>query len=415
MGPATDAAQGERAVRWPFIACYAFALLGAWMAIMTPATVTLALRVAQIDPLGKERNYSLVAGVGALFALCANPLFGALSDRTTSRFGMRRPWILLGASGGCVGAAMIAFATNVGMIVAGWAVMQTFCNASLAALLVVISDRVPLSQRGMVSGVAGATPTAGILAGSFLAAVFSAHDPVLLLLVPALAGLVSALLFSGFFADRVLHKPVTPLRLGRGVPTLGFGTPKGRRFLQCLLALLLASSCIAVFQTYVVFFLTDYMGIAADDTTRVAFYVLAASNVAAAIVSPFAGTLSDRLKSRNTVFASGVVAMAVGLGVMLVGRTIAGICFGSTILGIGYGVFSGLYTALVLDSVPNEASAARDLGFGNIALTLPYFMIPAVAPLLLDLGSGKNYTALFLAGIGLTLLAIPMMNKVTSH
>ena len=80
MGSATDAAQGELPVRWPFIACYAFALLGAWMAIMTPATVTLALRVAQIDPLGKERNYSLVAGVGALFALCANPLFGALSD-----------------------------------------------------------------------------------------------------------------------------------------------------------------------------------------------------------------------------------------------------------------------------------------------------------------------------------------------
>jgi len=100
---------------------------------------------------------------------------------------------------------------------------------------------------------------------------------------------------------------------------------------------------------------------------------------------------------------------------MLVGRTIAGVCFGSTILGIGYGIFSGLYTALVLDAVPSEASAARDLGLGNVALTLPYFMIPAVAPLLLDLGSGKNYTALFLAGIGLTLLAIPMMNKVTSH
>ncbi len=415
MGSATDAAQAVRPVGWPFITCYAFALLGAWMAIMTPATVTLALRVAQIDPLRKEYNYSLIAGVGALFALCANPLFGALSDRTTSRFGMRRPWILLGASGGCIGAAMIAFATGVGMIVAGWAVMQTFCNASLAALLVVISDRVPLSQRGMVSGVAGTAPTAGILAGSYLAAVLPGHNPVLLFLVPALAGLLSAVVFSGLFADRVLRKATISQKLWLGVPTLGFGTPKGRRFLLCLLALLLASSCIAVFQTYVVFFLTDYVGIAADDTTRMAFYVLAASNLAAAIVSPFAGTLSDRLKSRNTVFASGVVAMAVGLGVMLVGRTITGICVGSTILGIGYGIFSGLYTALVLDVVPSKASAARDLGLGNIALTLPYFMIPAAAPLLLDLGRGKNYTALFLAGIGLTLLAIPMMNKVTSH
>ena len=415
MDSAAAAEQTVPPVGWPFIAAYGFALLGAWMAIMTPATVTLALRVAQIDPLGKERSYSLVAGVGALFALCANPLFGALSDRTTSRFGMRRPWILLGAAGGCIGAVMIAFAGSVGMIVAGWAVMQTFCNASLAALLVVISDRVPRRQRGMVSGVAGTAPTAGILVGAYLAAVLPEQDPVLLLLVPALAGLISALVFSGLFADRVLRSPSVAQKTRLGVPAPGLASAKGRRFLLCLLALLLASSCIAVFQTYVVFFLIDYVGITADDTTRAAFYVLAASNVAAAIVSPFAGTLSDRLKSRNTVFAVGVLTMAAGLGVMLMGRTSAGICAGSTLLGIGYGMFCGLYTALVLDVVPSETSAARDLGLGNVALTLPYFIVPAVAPLLLDLGTGKNYSALFLAGITLSLLAIPLMNKVTSH
>ena len=86
-----------------------------------------------------------------------------------------------------------------------------------------------------------------------------------------------------------------------------------------------------------------------------------------------------------------------------------------TILGIGYGIFSGLYAALVLDVVPNKLSVARDLGLGNIALTLPYFMIPAVAPVLLNIGGGKNYPALYLAGIALTLLAIPVMNKVTRH
>jgi MFS family permease len=238
---------------------------------------------------------------------------------------------------------------------------------------------------------------------------------MLLLLAPALIGLVSAVAFSAMFPDRIGRKSAVPTKLTFRVPTLGLGGSKGRRFFLCLAALLLASSCIAVFQTYVVFFLTDYMGIAADDTTRVAFYVLAASNVAAALVSPFAGTISDRLRSRNAVFTAGVLAMAIGLGVMLAGRTIVGICVGSTVLGIGYGIFSGLYAALVLDVVPDESSAARDLGLGNIALTLPYFMIPAVAPLLLNLGKGRNYAALFLAGIALSLLAIPIMNKVTSH
>jgi hypothetical protein len=35
-----------------FIAAYAFALFGVWMLVMTPATVSLALRVNQIDPDG---------------------------------------------------------------------------------------------------------------------------------------------------------------------------------------------------------------------------------------------------------------------------------------------------------------------------------------------------------------------------
>jgi MFS family permease len=239
---------------------------------------------------------------------------------------------------------------------------------------------------------------------------------MILLMVPALAGLVSAVAFAGLFADRVLEvAPAQPSMAAFGKVPSSLAGPKGHRFLLCLLALLLASSCIAVFQTYVVFFVTDFLGIAPGDITRVAFYVLAASNVAAAMAAPFAGALSDRLKSRNTVFAAGVVAMAAGLGLMLVERSVAGICVGSTILGIGYGIFYGLYTALMLDVVPDQASVARDLGLGNIALTLPYFMIPAIAPLLLDIGSGKNYPALYLTGIVLTLLAIPTMNKVTSH
>lgn len=68
------------------------AQLGICIAVFTPIVVTLALRVAQIVPEA-ERGAALgkVLSVGALLALIGNPLFGALSDRTTSRFGRRRP------------------------------------------------------------------------------------------------------------------------------------------------------------------------------------------------------------------------------------------------------------------------------------------------------------------------------------
>lgn len=75
------------------------ATLAVFMAFMTPIQVLLPLQLEHIDPHGKNDALSLVTGLGALVAVLANPLAGAWSDRTTSRFGRRRPWILGGAPG----------------------------------------------------------------------------------------------------------------------------------------------------------------------------------------------------------------------------------------------------------------------------------------------------------------------------
>lgn len=74
------------------VAGLAFAQFGAYLAVLTPVMVTLALRVSQIVPEA-DRGAALgqVLSVGALLAMLGNPVFGALSDRTTSRFGRRRP------------------------------------------------------------------------------------------------------------------------------------------------------------------------------------------------------------------------------------------------------------------------------------------------------------------------------------
>jgi len=57
----------------------------------------LPLQISNIDPANKVVNLGIVASISVLLALIGNPLAGALSDRTTSRFGRRRPWIFIGA------------------------------------------------------------------------------------------------------------------------------------------------------------------------------------------------------------------------------------------------------------------------------------------------------------------------------
>src|SRR6476620_5591938 len=75
-----------------FVALYVLAYLGTILMFLAPLLVSLSLKVNAL--VGTEQapgSLSLVAAVGAFLAMFANPFFGHLSDRTTSRFGMRRP------------------------------------------------------------------------------------------------------------------------------------------------------------------------------------------------------------------------------------------------------------------------------------------------------------------------------------
>jgi MFS family permease len=114
--------------------------------------VSLALKVNDLVGIGAAPSrLALVTGVGSLLAMAANPFFGRLRDRTSSRWGMRRPWIGAGLAAGSLGILTVALAPNISVVLMGWCTAQVFFNALLAALAAVLPDRVPTAQRGMVS------------------------------------------------------------------------------------------------------------------------------------------------------------------------------------------------------------------------------------------------------------------------
>ena len=97
----TPFAEPTRKVRAPWIALFATAWFGIWMAQLTPVQLLLPTQVDDIvNPTDWTESvvaFGIVSGIAGVFALITYPLTGALSDRTTSRFGRRRPWIVIGA------------------------------------------------------------------------------------------------------------------------------------------------------------------------------------------------------------------------------------------------------------------------------------------------------------------------------
>jgi MFS family permease len=75
-----------------------------------------------------------------------------------------------------------------------------------------------------------------------------------------------------------------------------------------------------------------------------------------------------------------------------------GFLVGMAIGGLGFGVYVAVDLALVVDVLPDNNSAAKDLGVFNIAGALPFSIAPAIAPVILALGGGSYGVLYAIAG-----------------
>ncbi|KUO09610.1 MFS transporter [Streptomyces sp. DSM 15324] len=377
----------------------ALAQFGAYLAVLTPVMVTLALRVGQIVPEA-DRGAALgqVLSVGALLAMLGNPVFGALSDRTTSRFGRRRPWLVGGMTAGLVGLLVVALGGSVPVLMAGWAVAQLGINATLAALTSCVPDLIPPGQQARVSGFLGITTSLAMIGGSVIAQVFSGSTAPAFL-VPGVIGLAAVGCLAAVIEDR-------PARAGAFEP---YGV---REFLRSFwvnprrhpdfawnfagrFLVFTGASCVTGYQVY---FLMDRLGY--DDTAVTGKVLLGTLAMVASIVagSLLGGRLSDRSGRRKPYVLGASLVMAVGLALIASAQSFGMYVVALVVFGFGEGLYLSVDLALAAAVLPDPEESAKDMGVLNIGNALPQSLVPIVAPALLAIGGGGNYGALFLFG-----------------
>jgi MFS family permease len=174
----------------------------------------LPLQIGRLAPANKIVDLSLFTGTSVLIALVSNPIVGAFSDRTTSRFGRRRPWILVGGIFTAASLFIMVQASTIPLLFLGWCGIQLFSNFTLAAVTATIPDRVPENQRGMVSAIYGlGVPLGGIIGSLLVGQVFKtpAGSYTLMLVLVLLTTIPLGL----FMPDKVLPKGyLPPFRFG---------------------------------------------------------------------------------------------------------------------------------------------------------------------------------------------------------
>lgn len=363
--------------------------------------VLLPLQIGQLDPDNKVASLAVVATIGALVALIAQPVAGLISDRTRSRFGRRAQWIVGGALVAGLALVGMGLANGIAQITIAYVILQIGINFMQGPLSTILPDRVPRAARGTFSALAGLGALVGALGGQIIGASLANSIPVGYIIFGGIA-IVVLTLFVVFNPDHSsLDIEREPFSLRLFLNTFWVSPIKHPDFFWAFTGrLLLYTGYFGVFG-YQIFILQDYIGL--GDGAAAAVPIAGLLNLLGIIVATvICGPLSDRVGRRKPfVFASSLI-VGVALVIPIIMPTYPGWLLLSVVAGLGFGAFGSVDQALMSEVLPSKNSFGKDLGVVNIAATLPQVLAPAVAGFVILVFGG--YVALFPIGIVLSVL-----------
>ncbi len=405
MPPTTSVPAQRR--RYPMFAI-PLAMISLVIVLLPPSAITMTLRLRELDPAAAATNLSIVLGVGAFFAFFTGPIAGRISDRTTSRFGMRKPWILAGAAGLYLGIVVIAFAPNVLVMTLGWSFCQISFNFALAALVAMLPDQVSASRRGRVASFFNLAQYAGFTAASFFVQLF----PIGMVqnLAPSLIGLIAVFAIILPVRDRVRRdKPSGTFGLKQLFGSFVFNPRKYPDLGWAWLTRFGVGIGYATATSYLAVFLLDHIGVPEADAPALVFQANLASTIGLTVSTVLVGWLSDKLGRRKPfVFIAAFVAMA-GLIMLAVAGDFSTVVVAEVIIGLGSGAFFAVDLALITEVLPSPETSGKDLGVVNIAQALPQSLVPALAPSVIG---AFGYPGLFIGGAATGILGAFAVLKV---
>lgn len=381
-------------------------------------TVLIPTQVNQIDPTRAADGLALVLALGAIGALIGNPLAGALSDRTTSRFGRRRPWLLVGMVGDALGLALLANSQTILQMALAWVMVQFFGNMLFSAYGAILPDRVPVRQRGTTQAIIGlSSPIAIILSDLLFIQVTdlrAAYYPIIAVLVGF------TILFLLLYKEERIKGSPPPFRLGRFLASFWINPRLHPGFARAWLMWLLVWLGFTL-GTGSFFFLylqniTRYESLFPGSQVKEAIALAQMLQIAFGVpLMLAAGVLSDRLGRRKDFVLAGALAIGVGATMLIFTSGWPLVLVASVVSGVGFWVFYNLGVAMISQMLPSADSRGKDLGLINIAACLPQIVMPPVGAVIINAAGAANpagYQALFAIAAGSAFLGVLLLGFI---
>jgi MFS family permease len=369
----------------------------------------------RLDTLYRPIQGTLLAIVmlaGAIAPILIQPTVGVVSDYTVTRWGRRKPYIVIGALLDLVFLAGLAWSNGFVSMLAFYFLLQVSSNFAQGPFQGYVPDLVPARQVGTASGLMGLMLTLGTIGGVGLATLGAQlHNEPLGTLALGLVE-VATMVVLVVTVDEGRAAP-TRTASWRSIALSAWGRDilQQRNVLWLLLVRLLFLGAYNATLIALGYFrrsqgLSDT---AATDTVFIATVIVGVSTALAALPG---GRLSDRFGRRAVIWTAAVIA-GLGLAGVVVAPTPQLAVAAWIPFGIGMGTFLSADWALMSDVIP-KATAGRYMGILNAgtAMAGPVFIVVAgpvqdtVAATVGDAAGPRAAMAVAALFVGLAALAL---------
>jgi len=355
---------------------------------------------------------------GLVLAMAVQPLAGALSDGTRSRWGRRRPWILAGTLLSLVFLGGMALAEGFLGLLAAYLLLQLASNGAHGPAQGLIPDLVPEEQRGLASGVKNLFDMLGMVVASLVAGQLMGEGSPALAFVAIGAVLATSALVT-LLTTSEAPSPLPPregmgegerLRL-RDLLSVDFRRYPDYTWLIVSRFLILLG--IYAVQGFAQYYVRDVLQV--PNPPEVTGNLLAAIGLPLTLLVFPAGLLSDRFGRRRLNLVAGALIVP-GIFLLVFARAVPAVLAFGALIGMGTGIFLSANWALATDLIPQE-EAGKYLGFTNLATAGAGAAARLAGPLIdginaLRPGAYLGYPALFLLASASALLGTLLVLRI---
>jgi MFS family permease len=369
------------------------------------------------DALEVGRISFLLSIPAAIISIIIQPTVGSISDYTVSRWGRRKPYIVIGSLLDVFFLAGIATANNVVMLGAFVALLTFSTNIARGPFQGYVPDLVPEKQVGLASAMVGLMQILGNVTGFVLVTVAVLIGRMELAI--AAVALVELATMIAVVA-RVGEGQPPKDRQGRSwvsVAKEAWATDvlKERSYVWLITSRLFFLMGGAMLVNYILTYLKQTHGLdedTANTTNLVILVTIIVANVLAIVPS---ARISDRIGRKPVIYASCVIGF-IGVTIAALSPSIPLAIVGAALFGASAGTFLAVDWALMTDIIP-KASSGRYMGLSNVATSSSTLLAVASGGLLLDavniaLGVGTGPRAAYLLGAAYYVIAALTLRPV---